>query len=874
MRAPRLPRLLRAILRAAAGPLADEIEGDLYELMARWASERGGRGARWRGSLTALAMVPRLGVGRAADGIRNAARLRGWSLDARLAFRLVGKHPGLSIVAVVALAGTMGLATGLFTFVREALYTDLPVEGGDRIVALDLRDEVTRRQLVPTHNEVRAWFDGENGLEHVGAFNTERFTLAVEGVPVVSAAGARLTPSIFEFNAPVPVAGGVFTAEMVERSSRVALLREDVWRAHFGGDPNLVGDLLDISGTPHQIVGIVPEDWGFPSDQAVWVPLTFPIATDPADHHPGTMLVGRLPEGGSAETASIRSEALIRGAGTLAERRPSVQARPFVRALNDPGTEAVVAIAITALILLVLVAAANVANLVLARTEARRSELAVRSALGASRGRLVGQLFVEALVLTGVGAALALLIVRWGLGWLDTVVVEMPYWIDFTPDPVLFGFAAALAGLAALVAGAMPALRATRQDVADGVRGVRGGTFGVFGQTVIVAELAISVAFLGAAFAVGESFLGYTRGSVVPLPEDEILTATLYIPWEGERADTADLEAFARGTRAEVREVLEERVGPAGIAFTLDLPGTEASRSRVELDDVQGVHSVRGVAADHGLFDVVGVAPVQGRVFDARDLAADAPRVVLVNEPFVAQVLQGRNALGRRLRVHYGDGTTGDWADIVGVVPDLGHNPGDRHAGAAVYRPMAGSNYMSVMLRPRQGSGLAPQELLAPLRQAAFAIDPELQVRDGDLLADAGSAERAALSAVGTSLFVLGAMALMLSAAGLYAVLSFGVSKRTREIGIRIAMGAGAGRITRAIGRRVFVGLVLGLGGGVALGGLLFRVIRSFPFEVGVDPIVHLGIPGALLCTVGFLAVLPPLRRAIAIQPAEALRAD
>jgi predicted permease len=869
-----LPRPIRALLRAAAGPLADDIEGDLSEWMARWARHGSARRARARGIWTALAMTPRLLAGRARDAATRAVRLRGWSLDTRLALRLVGKHPGLSVVAVLALAGTMSLATGLFTFVREAIYADLPVEGGDRIVALDLRDEVTRRQLVPTWAEMRAWSEGDSGLEHVGAFNTERFTLALDEMPVASVAGARLTPSIFDFNAPVPVLGTLFTDAMVAETPEVVVLRQDVWEAHFGADPEIVGSTIDVSGTAHRVVGIVPRDWGFPSDQGVWVPLPVPVTADPAAHAPGTMLVGRLPVGGSAAVASARSQALIRAAVTLEDRRPSVDARPFVRALNDPGTEAVIGTVIAALILLVLVAAANVANLVLARTEARRAELAVRSALGASRGRLVAQLFVEALVLTTVGAVLALVLVGWGVGWLETVVVEMPYWVDFGPDPLVFGFAAGLAALAAVVAGAWPALRATRSDMADGVRGVRGGTFGIFGQSVIVAELAVSVAFLGAAFAVGESFLGYTRGSVVAVPEDEVLTATLYMPWEGERADTGDIEVFSRRVRAGIAEMLDDRVGPWGVGFTLDLPGTEAQRSRVELDGIEGVHVVRGVATDDAMFRVVDVGATRGRIFDPRDLETDAPRVVLVNEPFVAGVLGGRNAVGRRLRFHYGDGSTGDWAEIVGVVPDLGHNPGDRRAGAAVYRPMAGANYMSVMLRPTPGGGVAPQDLLPALRKAAFDLDPELQVRDADLLADAGAAERAALTGVGTSLFILGAMALMLSAAGLYAVLSFGVSKRTREIGVRIALGAGTARIARAIGRRVFVGLVLGMGGGLALGGALFAVIRTFPFEVRLDPWLHLGVPGALLWLVGGLAVLPPVRRALGIQPAEALRAD
>ncbi len=878
MTVPRLPRIVWALLRWAAGTdLADEVEGDLYEWMHRWAGPDAGvvrRGAAWlRGTAAALLLAPRFVLGRAAGRVRRGGASAGWSLDVRLALRLLRRHPGLSAVSVVALAVTMSLATALFTVTRAALFSTLDVEGGERIAVVALRDAVTRQDLVATFREYEAW-RGSETFEHTSAFVWDQFNLAEAGVPIRSVRGARVTPSLFDFNGPVPVLGSLFSESSVRENPRVMLIREDLWRAAFGGDPAIVGRTLQVNGDPHEVVGVVPESWAYPSDQSLWVPLGFPTVADPAAHHASMYMVGRVAPGVSFETARAETQRRLDAVTPLPDRRPEAQVRAFVRGFSDPTEVPVFGAGVLALVLLVVVAAANVANLILARTAARRGEIAVRSALGASRGRIVGQLFVEAIVLTLVAAAIAIAVSSAGLAWLETVVTELPYYMDLRPGPAVMSFAGGLALLAAVFAGVVPALRATRGGMSERVRGAASAGFGRLSQAVIVVELAVSVALLGTSFAFAQSFWGYTRGASVDLDGDRVLTASIYVPWEGEIAETEDLEAFGRATRAGIREELEQLVPPGAVGFTLDLPGTEAQRSRVQLEGTSETHVVRSVSVDHGFFSTLEVTPASGRAFAAADFDEGARQVVVVNEPFVRDVLLGRNAIGLRLRFRYGDGSEGEWNEVVGVVPDLGHNPGDARAGAAVYRTMPGANYATIMVRAGGALSGDPLAILPAVRAGAFAVDPRIQVRDARLLRDAARDERALLTGLGSALALLGSMALLLSAAGLHAVLSFGVSSRTREIGVRIALGASAASIVRSIGRSVGVGLVLGCGAGIGLGALLLRGVTVLPFEINTYPILHLGAPTLLLATVAVASLWRPVRRALGIQPAEALRAD
>lgn len=865
-----LPRFISWLLRRAAGPLAEEVEGDLYEWMARWHTESGPARAWLRGLATAMSMMPRLVLGRALGAARAGTLGSGVSLDVKLALRLMWRNPALSLISVVALAVTMGLTTSLFTLTTASLYTDLPVPDGDRIVAMDLRDRQTRDRLIPTYGEYRAWAAGTSTMDRVGGFAVSRLNLGRDDVPVQAIAGAWLTPSIFDFVPTTPLLGTLFSDEMIARTPEVAILGEEIWVSLFGSDPDIVGQYVDVNGVEHQIVGVIPGDWRFPADEHLWVPLPVPETALDTDQHPGMRLVGRLAESVSASAASVEANALISSASPIPDRDPQATARPFVRGFSDPAQVPLFWAAVGALMMLVLVAAANVANLILARTEARRSELAVRSALGASRRRIVGQLFLEALALTGLAALIAVTLSGWGLGFVRSKVPGLPYYMELSPDLGVWTFAATLAALAAVLAGVVPALRTTRNGVVAGIRNVGDASFGRFSQVVIVAEIAVSVALLGGAFAMGQSFMGYTRGSTTELADEEIVTAMLYTPWHGEIAEEHEIADFAARLRESIREQLSLLPG-VEVGFTLDLPGTEAQSSRVEVEGDATIHAVRGVSVEHGFFEVVDVDADVGRVFHGSDFTDGAGPSFLVNEPFVEDVLQGRNAVGQRIRFHYGDGTQGEWGRVLGVIPDLGMNPGDATAAAAVYRAMPGTNYANVVAR---GTGIDPFALVPELREAAFRFDPRVQVREPRLLRDAARDQRALLSGFGAALFLMGGIALLLSAAGLYAVISFGVARRTREIGVRVALGADSRRIIQSIGFRVGRNLLFGLVLGLGLGWAVLQGVGVLEFTIQVNPVLHLGVPALLLVLAGAASVGKPLMRALAIQPAEALRAE
>lgn len=868
-----LPRVVSALLRRAAPGMAEEIEGDLLEMAHGWAEEMGPARARRRAARLALRMIPGLAVARLRDDLVGPA-WAGLSLDARLAGRLLVRHPGLTGIAVVALTVTMALATTLFTVTSEVLNAELPVPDGHRVVGVSLVEARSGRQMIPTWGEYRNLREGATTLDRVGGYSVSRLNVGRPDGPVQALPGAWVTPSVFGMVPTVALHGSVFTDAMVARDPGVVLLGERAWRDHFGGDPDIVGASVEVNGEPHRVVGVLPETWRFPGDEDLWVPLVRPAGAGPLDAHPGMQILGRLAEGERPERATSEASALITPATPLPDRNPQVTVLPFARTFTDGDEVPLMWALVGAMVLLVLVAAANVSNLVLARTEARRTELAVRSALGASRLRIVGQLFVEALAMTGVAAVLALLLARWALSWVETQITGVPYYVELAPQPRVFAFAVILAGLAATLAGVVPALRATRGGRARSVRGTAGTSFGRFSRSVIVAEIALSVAMLGTAFALGEAFLGYTRGSDTPLDDRQILTAVLYTPWQGELEDQAMGPFMAR-----LQEGLRTELAAQGVrvAFTRTLPGTSAPRAVLEVEGESELRGVGVASVDQGFFEVLEVTPVQGRGLDARDFEEGAPARVLVNEPFVAEHLGGRNALGRRVRILRDSDTQDPWAEVVGVVPDLGMNPGDPEERAAVYRVMPASNYLTVMAR---GDGPDPLALVPALRTAAARVDPRVQVRSPALLKDAARDTRIILSIVGGSLLLMGAMAALLSAAGLYAVISFGVARRTREIGVRVALGASAGRVVSVIGNRMgramALGVVLGLGVGWVMLGVATGLVGPglFDFMVRPRPVLHLGGPALLMLGAGVASVWSPLRRALAVEPAEALRVE
>ena len=525
--------------------------------------------------------------------------------------------------------------------------------------------------------------------------------------------------------------------------------------------------------------------------------------------------------------------------------------------------------------MLLTVIAANVATLVFARTATRSWELTVRTALGASRGRIISQLFIEALVLSSiaalVGLGIAKLAMRYGLS-LVSAGDALPYWIN---DSLSFNtvlYAALLALFGAAIVGILPALRVTRVNVQDALRSESAAgsalKFGGFWTTVIVIQIAITVAFLplaaGGAFE-SNRFQQRAEG----IGADRYLSATVDVDREQYGMDSA---TFAQ--RAQLRfDELERRIsaepGVERVTFADRLPVQDQFKYAIEVDTSNGAPSngIRRstlVQVSRGFFSAFGTSLISGRDFSSVDY--ERGRSLIVNESFVRNVFGGRNPIGQRIKVVDGEDATvvsKDWLEIVGVVKDFGWQLPEPQEQSAMYRPrlpLPGTR-LSIAVRVRDPEAFAPK-----LRRIASEVDPTIRLTDVQPLTQIGGAEAKSNWALTYVAWLMSFIVLLLSATGIHALMSFTVARRTREIGIRIALGASRRRIVGGIFSRAFVQMTAGVVVGTGFAALLgLGSTRDVLLVLAAD---------AVMLVVGLTACAVPLRRALSIDPTEALRSE
>ena len=522
---------------------------------------------------------------------------------------------------------------------------------------------------------------------------------------------------------------------------------------------------------------------------------------------------------------------------------------------------------VAVLVLVLLVVASNIATLMTARGWARSLELAVRTALGADRTRIVGQLFVEVLVLGAIASVLGAACATAFLGWINRHSVEIPFWIDFTPNPRTILFVVLVGFAATLVAGIAPALAATRGNVAAalhaGGRTVARG-FGRTAKVLIIVEVAMSVALLIGATALARGVVGHISAAPVP-DEAHVLTA---------RITAGPLSAMPGRSASEsplhdtVIDAIEKIPGVLAAGAVTQVPRRDppAELTVIEVSPAAATLSVSlpAVGAGPGFFDALHATATRGRLLTADDGRSGAAPVAVVNESFVADIVGGRNPIGMRLRAARSD----KWREIVGVVPDLGLSTADRSRAAGFYTPLQPARSFRVAIRTASD----PLRLVPSLRKALVDLDPALQVRDVMPLPDVGKVERTFLSGMASAMVALGGVALALSVVSVYALLSFAVTQRTREIGIRIALGASRPSVVAGVMRAAAVCLVSGLLLGLALGALLLEARGLIAFRIPTGGLWV--VPAVLLplAIAGVAACWLPTRRALGIQPAEALR--
>ena len=798
--------------------------------------------------------------------------------ELRFALRGLIKSPVLSGVAILTLGLGIGMTALMFSLVYGAIFRGLPLPEEARIIRVTwVRPSAPNVwRLLSVHDYAQLKVQ-QKSLDHLAAVYTGTVNVAGIGRPV-RYDGAFMTPNGFTSLHVRPALGRAFHEEEGLPGAPLSIiLGHHVWLSDFGGDPHVLGRSLRVNGEPARVVGVMPPAFKFPETQDVWVPYRVNLLELPAGDGPGLDVYGRLAPGVSKEQAAAELAAIApRLAADHPERKEWSALR--VEKFSEPPADMtlVFLVMLAAVLLVLLVACINVANLLLARAAGRTRELAVILALGASRRRIVAKLLAEALILAAAGAALGV-----GLGWLGLQLVlyfavtsPPPFWFVFKIDRPILLFVMGASVMAALVAGVIPGLRVTGTRVNDILKdeGLGASSFriGRLSRLLVIAELGLSVGLLVPAGLFVKGMVRM-RGLEHGIFREDVLTARVGLF----ETDFPDVESRRRFFR-DLQQRLSDRAEIASASLVSVLPGLGAQRVQVGIQGAQyadedAYPEVGLVLVSPGFFGTFGVGLIAGRDFTARDDMAASP-VAIVNRSFARRFFPGGDAIGRQLRRHAKE-EEGPWRTIVGIVPDL-YMEGlmgrvQRHP-SGFYIPVAqtDASFLSIAVR----GPARPDTLTAVMRDEVATLHADTPIYLVRSMARALREEIWYVDLFGGIFAVFGGLALLLAGAGLYAVMATGVAQRTRELGIRMALGAGSRNVLGMILRQGFVELIAGLLLGLALAAVLSRGLRSLLFGVAPwDSSVFLAISATMLAC-GLAASVVPALRATHVDPAIALR--
>ena len=912
MRAARTAAALtRALLLLYPSSFRDDVGNDMVADVRHRAEELTGlRAGVWLVRLGASLLTNALAAwgdemmaGWRRDPGRGRARSRARSsafswLDLKLAVRMLLKYPGLTLVGGLGIAVAVAIGVGFFAVFHSRFYPTIPLSEGDRLVGLENWDQRTHREERRSLHDFVLWRAEMKSVEDMTAFRTVSRNVIAEDGSVESVQVAEITPSGFRLARVPPLLGrSLLDGDAAPDAADVIAIGFDVWRSRFASAPDVVGRTLRLGRTVHTVVGVMPDGFAFPVNHRYWAPLKADPSAYKRGEGPSIFIAGRLARGfdlagANAELTVIGNRMAAGFPDTHQRLRPEVlpYTYPFA-GMSRNSSDGFWPMALLVSLILVVVCV-NVAILIYARTATRLGEIAVRSALGASRARIVAQLFAESFVLSAAAAAVGLLVVTTALDWARTSMAlldESTFWTDYTLSWTALVYFVALTVLAAVITGVIPALRATGRRVIWNLHQFNSGPGLRMGRTwttlivfqVSVASAAVPIAVALGWFQVREMF------SVPTFPVEQILFAEVTLDREPSSGEDATTHQTALPTRFATLQTalagrLDAQPGIDDYAFTLDFP-TMGRAWRVVIENADktstpaATREVQRSTVDLRFFRTFEVKLLAGRQFAAGDRSERSADVIVVNRAFADRALGGGNVLGRRIRYvpehsrNPSDAGTERWYEIVGVVENIDANPFGRDlVDLRVYHPMKHVEGSRARLAVRIDES-QHQALARELPEVAAALDPTLQVNVVPLT-DAYRLQRAGLTTAALAIGVALLSVILMSAAGIYALMSFTVAQRRREIAIRTALGAQPGRLLSGIFgqalRQIAIGVVLGVGVALLL-------------DAAAEGEALGGRPGMLLsCTVlvmsvaGLCAVLGPARRGLRIEPAEALKGE
>ncbi|MEY2483769.1 MAG: putative transport system permease protein [Verrucomicrobiota bacterium] len=821
--------------------------------------------------------------------------------DVRVGLRVLIKEKTFCILAAIVLALGIGGVTTVFTVVNAFVLRGFSFPHPEELANVGLLDPQANNQqnnggagFIPAAQDYEDLRAAQQSFALLtGYLSGSTINVSYKNNPQ-RYTGAYVTEDFLRILGVAPIMGRDFTADDNKPGAeKVALLGYEIWQRDFGGNPNIVGENVRINGKAATIIGVMPQNFKFPQAEQLWVPLynEFPLKQRGDPTSLGVQMIGRLKPGVNFDQVNAEFIGLAR---RLATDNPktngqftSASVQPLLNAFVGPQLRQTVYAMLGAVIVVLLISCVNVMNMQFGRAALRAKELAIRGALGATRWRLVRQMLTESLLVAVLGAVVGIFLAYWGVSLLvratSALPFPLPYWVSFTIDGKVLLFTVGITLVATLVSGFIPAFLSSRANPAEvmkeGGRGNSSRLVNVLTRVLVVGQIALTATLLIAATLQIKSVRNQTALNY-GYDEDGVYSARMGL-FEGDYPTSeARQQFFVRVLRS-----LRTDPGFEGAAMTDRFRMTFANFGQFEVDGqtyMTDRDRPRGnsESVSDGYFTTLGLKVLEGRDFTIEDSDAKQP-VAIVNASFAKKWYGQESPIGKRVR-QFNPAKPQEWRTIVGVVPDmLMQGPFNQQTDSAgFYVPLLAASpspqFCTIVVRPHQGQRA---DTLGPvLSHAVAGLDPNLPVYFTGTPARLHD-EILGVNRITANLFtIFGVAAVVLSAVGLYGVMSFSVSQRTQEFGIRMALGANAARIVRMVmtqgAWQLGIGLFFGVGVAALLFGLGRQALSNFLFKVNtLDPWIYSSVI-VLLSAVAALSCFVPARRATRVNPMEALRTE
>jgi predicted permease len=793
--------------------------------------------------------------------------------DLRFALRMIFSHRWFSAAVVATLALGIGLNTMVFTLINAVLFKPVPVPGGARLVSIISRnlnrDHDFERMSYADFRDYRAQASSLEAME--GAIDEEG-VISENGNPPQPYHLQRATAGIFSMLHTNAVLGRGFVAsDEKPGAAPVVVIGYGVWKDRYGSAANVIGRQVRVNGQPATVVGVMPKGFRFPSGVDMWMPL-IPTPEEQKRDNRGIMAYAILKPGIGLQRAISEFDGI---AHRLAAQYPvdknlGASVETFHQRYNGGDIRVIFLLMLAAVGFVLLIACADVANMMLARALTRKREMSIRTALGASRWRVIRQLLIESVLLSTLGGLLGMGLAALGVRWFDFSTQEVrPSWIAFTMDYTVFGYFAALCILSGLLFGMAPALRASRPDLnevmKEGARSVGRKSEGWLTSLLVVFQFALTLVLLsGAGMFVRSLMTSLSTNAFIPVRQ--LTTAHLDLPDARYKDSDAKMRFYDQ-----LLPRLRAIPGVSRVSIVSTPPGLGAARKQIELEGAPiGEPSRRPwisfLAQSPGYFETVHVPLLEGRDFNAIDGTAQHATAVLTREA-AAHFWPNQDPMGKRFRLYDDQNKPTDWITVIGVSANMVQEmiANDPHPLIFVPYRQEGWSGMSLMV---ESSG----DPSAAVRAAVQSLDAELPLRDVSTLRAALEHQTWFLCVFGKIFGSFACIGLVMASVGIYAVIAQAGSRRTQEIGVRMALGASVRSILVLVMKRGLWQVGAGLALGLALAIPATRLMSALPLGMSVkDPAVFV-IVGAVLAGVGVFACWLPARRAAGLDPVQAIR--